>query len=105
MDPTKLHRAVDDVDLLIKMLDRAVFDWESFAKAATSPKVIVKAVVPNPKNDNGVGKDKAKSLGFRWQEIDGLKFPYTWCKRVRESDIANLQAQLGYPLEVLQNAQ
>lgn len=99
VDPRVLHRAVDDVRLLLLLAEKAVVNWESFFKSSKEPWILVRAQVPSPfgkGGDGGVGKDKARGLGFNWQGEKKI-----WTKEVKESEIADLQAQLGYPIVVV----
>jgi DNA polymerase III epsilon subunit-like protein len=96
VDPTTLHRATDDVDLLAKLLEVAKIDWTRVVARQSMPWVYVRAVVPHPKEDNGAGKDKASSLGFKWQKIDDQHFDKWWVKKVKEPDIPELERELGY---------
>lgn len=104
VNPSELHRAGDDCALLSKMLFKANADWERVVVRQSIPWVIVRAVVPHPKEDDGVGKDKASSCGFRWQNIDDQKFDRSWVKKVKECDIPQLEAELGYPITIVGKA-
>lgn len=110
VDPSKLHRAVGDTDLLVETLATAKVDLQAALEYAQIPWVIVRALVPNPfkpppHGDNGVGKDKAKAVGFGWQRAprtDGPEFKNCWVKRIKENEIEKEKEALGYEVIVLQ---
>lgn len=79
------HRAIFDVLTMLKVLSQ--YDLEAVVKRSQIPEIIVRAVVPHPKNDGGLGKDKAKQAGFRWQDVDGKSFPMMWVKKIKENEL------------------
>ncbi len=99
VDPRILHRASDDVDLLIKMLKEAVQDFPTLIKRAGLKDVTIRALVPSPfgmGSDGGIGKDKAKACGFNW---DGArKF---WVKTVKEDELEQEERELGYKVAII----
>jgi DNA polymerase III epsilon subunit-like protein len=103
VDPSKLHRAVDDVQLLIRMTEKAGIDWEQVVERSKIPWVVVRAKVPKPWDDAGVGKDKAKSCGFGWQQPFGSTQVYEnmWVKRIKQTEIQKETDALGYELVIL----
>ncbi len=106
VNPRLLHRALDDVKLMIEMCQVAQFDFNKIGERAKIPWVIVRAKVPSPfgaKNDGGVGKDKAKACGYSWEKVYGMTqvFDKSWVKRIKEADIAKEQERLGYAIAVV----
>lgn len=79
------HRAVFDVLTMLRVL--SLYDIKAVITQGSTPDIVIRAVVPHPKNDGGVGKDKAKAVGFRWQEIDGKSFPMMWVKKIKEDQL------------------
>lgn len=101
VNPNELHRASDDVALLAQLLFKAKVDWERVSARHGMPWVIIRAIVPHPKDDNGTGKDKAAANGFRWQNLDDQKFDKWWVKKVKECDIPQVESELGYAVQIV----
>lgn len=94
------HRAIFDILTTLKIL--SFYDINKVILASQSPEVIVRALVPHPKEDNGSGKDFAKSLGYRWQDVDGERFDYCWVKKIKLNKFEAEKAKLGkYSLTIL----
>jgi DNA polymerase III epsilon subunit-like protein len=110
VDPATLHRASDDVELMVKILKAANVDFPTLLARNALPNVIIRAVVPSPfgaGNDGGKGKEKAKACGFGWQEakgVDGFFLKNSWVKVVKEADIPSEKAKLGYEIAIVQKA-
>lgn len=108
VDPNVLHRAVDDVRLLVLMLTAGKMNLESMRLYASQPWVIVRAMVPKPfgpSGDGGKGKDAAKACGFGWEKPPGLfdvSWPGFWVKRIKEAEFDDTRNKLGYPITVLE---
>lgn len=91
------HRAIFDVLTMLKVL--SCYDLAEVLKHKNKPDIIIRAVVPHPKNDGGVGKDKAKLAGFRWQDVDGKQYPMMWVKKIKEEQLEAEQKKLdGYQI-------
>ncbi len=107
VDPSVLHRAEDDCNLLVEMLSRANVDFSALLARSKVPDVIVRAIVPSPfgkGNDGGKGKDKAKACGYGWQRApgtDGPEFKNCWVKKIKESELAAEKEKLGYEIAVI----
>lgn len=43
-------------------------------------------------------RERAKALGFRWEECAGKKFPKSWVKMLRESELEDHVAKLGFSI-------
>jgi DNA polymerase-3 subunit epsilon len=86
------HRAVFDVLTMLRVLSE--YDLSTVVGRAQTPDIIIRAVVPHPKRDGGLGKDKAKLAGFRWQDVDGKQYPLMWVKKIKESELGVEQAKL-----------
>lgn len=86
------HRAVFDVLTMLKVLSQhKLEDVITHSKKAT---IIIRAVVPHPKQDNGKGKDAAKAAGYRWQEVNHKQFPLCWVKAIKEDQLEAEKARL-----------
>lgn len=103
MDNRDLHRAVSDVRL---MLDLVVPNYgiEEVMAYAAEPWIFVKADIPAPWTDGGVGKDNATKLGFSWERPRGLSEPLfhkTWVKRIKKSKLESEISQAQFPVQVI----
>jgi DNA polymerase III alpha subunit (gram-positive type) len=99
-DPTKLHRAQYDTELLAELITSKYNIYE-LIEYAMKPWVYIKALIPKPWEDNGVGKNQAKKLGFYWQQLPGesVEFTGSWVKRVKEDELPHIKAT--YPFKVV----
>lgn len=90
VDPKDLHRAINDVILMHKMLQASPESLRDVHEFKTTPWVYLQAQVPKPWVDGGVGVAEAKKLGFSWERAagDDRVFEKTWVKRVKEKDVA-----------------
>lgn len=92
---SSLHRALDDVKLLAKLID--LYDFEQVLAYAYTPWVYVRGDILGPWLDNGVQNGIAKSLGFSWEQIKGMddyKWPKTWVTRVKQGRYEQLLADI-----------
>jgi len=99
IDPKELHRATADVDLMIDMVKAAGVDFEYLFQRSQVPDVTIRACIPSPfgpGGDGGVGKDKAASLGFRWQGDRKI-----WTKTVKEDQLDIEKERLGYNVAII----
>lgn len=109
VDPSTLHRASADTELLVKLMRTAKVELKKALEHSLTPWVFIRAIVPNPfkgppHGDFGVGKDKAKACGFGWQKAprtDGPEFPSSWVKRVKENEVEKEREALGYQVAIL----
>lgn len=86
-DRASLHRAYDDVVLMMKLL--AKYKLQDIIDFANEPWVYVQAIFPAPfesKIGFEVGKAKAFKLGFGWERArgDDREFPKRWVKRMKQ---------------------
>lgn len=109
VDPTKLHRAMGDVNLLREMLHVAKVDFEKVIERTKTPWVYIRAMVPSPfgkDGDGGKGKDEAKKAGYGWQKAprtDGPEFKNSWVKRIKETEIDQEREKLsGYEIRIVE---
>lgn len=87
------HRALFDTVFMMKML--MGYDIKEVLEYRDKKNIVIRAVVPHPRHDDGAGKDKAKALGFRWQEANYKPYPGWWVKVVKEDKLAEEQAKLS----------
>lgn len=101
VDPSTLHRALDDVKLLSELvLRRSHMSLDQIIAYKETPWAYLRAVVPAPWEDGGVGTGQAKKLGYGWEKIFGtdLVFPKKWVKRVKETEIEAEKARCPFKL-------
>lgn len=91
--PAKLHRAIQDVELMLALL--AEYKIDEVLAFANEPWVYLQAVFPPPWEDHGVGKAKAQRLGFGWEKArgDDRVFTKMWVKRVKQSGVDNFKSK------------
>ncbi len=94
-DRKNLHRALDDVKLMMFLL--AKYPIGDVLKYASEPWVYIQAIFPAPfesKIGFEVGRTKAAKLGFGWEKAKGdeREFPKKWVKRVKQRYADGLQA-------------
>lgn len=86
-NPDELHRALDDVKLMMKLL--AKYNLTDIITFANEPWVYVQAIFPAPfesKIGFEVGKAKASKLNFGWERArgDDREFSKKWVSRVKQ---------------------
>lgn len=94
VDPSKLHRALDDVKLMVEMLGVIKPDWTKLLARSQEPAITVRALVPKPfgpQGDGGKGKDAARAAGFQWSGN-------MWTKTIKESERGKTEEKLGYKI-------
>lgn len=90
VDPATLHRAVNDVDLMLRLL--AKYDFEKVLEYAREPWVYLKAEIAKPWTDGGVQSGIAKTLGFSFERVKGVD-EYEWPKKwVTRTKISNYES-------------
>lgn len=99
VDPKKLHRAINDVELMREMLFASGAKFEDMLAYAQIPWIVVRAQVSYD------DKDKAKAAGYWWEKVyvdtGELTFPKKWVKKIKKTDLEK-EGALGFPVEVLQ---
>lgn len=100
VDPSKLHRAIADVELTRQMLVASKGTAQTLQEYRLSPWVYLKAKVKKPWEDNGVSTQSAKDHGFAWEKAKGDSriFEKMWVKRIKEID---LKQQKELPFETV----
>lgn len=107
VDPSDLHRAMGDVALLIRLLSAMKVDFDLLRDRLYKKSLVIKAVIPHPKSDQGRGKDKAKACGFGWERLPGTdeaNYPLSWVKKVKEDEVEKEIETLGYKIQVLETS-
>lgn len=90
VNPKELHRAINDVELMRRMLIATGVKANDMYAFQKMPWVFLRALIPAPWEDNGKGKAEAQKLGYSWETArgtDGPKFEKAWVKRVKQSRV------------------
>lgn len=85
------HSALADVITTLRLLE--CYDVKDVLTNAREPSNIYRVMCDYDT------REKAKSIGARWQEIDGRKFPNCWVIRLRDSQVEPLVARIGVPIK------
>lgn len=105
VDPNKLHRAINDCELMRVMLVAAGISATDMLKYAAEPWVIAVAMCKKPWDDGGASTGIAKELGFGWQTAKGDpdKKVYTnrWVKRIKLKQFEQLAAHPTLEIRLL----
>lgn len=94
VDPATLHRAENDVDLMMRLIGK--YNFEDVLAYARKPWVYLKADVLGPWKDGGTQSGIAKSLGFTWEQVKGVdeyRWPKTWVTRVKEDRVDEVKSK------------
>jgi len=93
MDDRKMHRATDDVELMLDLVlgNYHILDLLDYH---SQPKVTVKIDIPKPWTDGEKGKSHAIANGFAW---NGTKS--AWVKEILEKNF-NVEQEAGKPYRV-----
>lgn len=106
VDPAKLHRAADDVLLMVEMFKKAKLNFEDIVARSKIPWVTVRVKIPPPWEDGSVGKTKAQENGYGWEMAKGTQgpsFAKSWVKRIKENELASEQEKMQYPVVIVQH--
>jgi DNA polymerase III alpha subunit (gram-positive type) len=89
MDNRELHRAVNDVELMLEIVQK--YSIQKVIAYADEPNIIVRALIPAPWTDGGKGKEEATRRGFSWESPRNtdLKFDKCWVKQIKVSALSN----------------
>ncbi len=88
MDHRELHRAVNDVELMLELLGE--YNFDDVLKYARTPWVYVRAIVPAPWTDAGAGKAAAQARGYSWNTARGTDAPVfdkSWVARIKADQL------------------
>lgn len=83
-DRKSLHRAVNDVDLMIQTI--AKYNFKEVLEYARKPWIYFKATILEPWKDGGLQASIAKSFGFTFESVKGTDTPRwskTWVSRTK----------------------
>ncbi len=100
VDPSTLHRAINDVELMRRMLEGSGLKPLDMYLFQQIPWVYVAAAIPAPWLDKGVGVEAAKAQGYSWQRAknDSREFEKAWVKKIKydklDQEITNCPFQI-----------
>lgn len=101
VNPTILHRAIADVELMRQMLVNSGETADTMYTFQKIPWVYVEAIVKKPWDDGGESTDLAKKHGYSWERARGddtqRSFSKKWIKRIKEK---NYEQELALPFQV-----
>lgn len=105
VNPKELHRAINDVELMRKVLQASGTTVQAMHEYQQSPWVYVAAVTRAPWEDNGVSTAHAKAAGFTWQQAKGddtnRVFDKRWVKRIKQKDYDKLLTNLNINVRLI----
>lgn len=79
------HRAIFDVAKMLIVLSQ--YDFKAISTLAAEEDVTLQAMTTVPWRDGGASNNKAKALGFRWQDKDSKVYKSAWVKAVKKSQV------------------
>ncbi len=88
VDPRTLHRASNDVALMMRLISEH-YEIEKVLEYARTPWRYLKIAIPGPWIDGGAGTTFAKQHGFSYECVKGTdfpKWPKTWVTRVKTEE-------------------
>lgn len=103
MDHRQLHRAINDIELMLELV-LMNYDIEQLVKGASEPWIVVEALIPAPWTDGGRGKEAAKAAGFRFKElaeIPGRTFGTKWVKALKPAQLPEV-SNLSFDVRQIQ---
>ena len=106
IDPRTLHRAAQDVELMLKLV-LGHYKIQDVLAYAAEPWIYLRADIPKPfgpTGDGGVGKELAKKKRFGWEKAPGTDEPVfdkAWVKRVKKSQVEAEIKSAPFPIIVL----
>jgi len=104
VDPTDLHRALDDVFLMRRVLEKAGATVDSLLEYQNSPEVVITAVTPSFRDDvGGKKRELAKKAGFTWQTPRGSEefFEKRWVKKIKFKDLQKEEENCLLPIRIV----
>jgi len=107
VNPKELHRAINDVELMRKMLIAANATSESMFAFQSTPWLFIRAVVDGPWIDGGKGVKAAKEAGFSWEVAkgtDGPRFEKSWIRQVKANQVDAIVESAPFKIKVITSA-
>lgn len=88
VDPTKLHRAVADVQLMGQVLSATKADPRKMLETKKIPTLVIATQTRKPWEDDGKSNAVAKEQGYRWESAVYKTYPKQWVKAVKADKIS-----------------
>ena len=104
VNPRDLHRAMDDVCLMQKMLIAAGATYTDLLAYRDVPDIIVCALVAHPREARSEQeRDIAKKAGYSWQQVknDPRVFEKRWVKKIKQTDLEKEKASCPLTIRVI----
>lgn len=104
MDGRELHRAINDVELMLELVFTN-YDLEDVVQYAREPWVYLYADILPPWKDGGMGKAAAQKLGYNWQVPRGdygPTFEGKWVKKTKANKIEQEKELAGFRVGIVQ---
>ncbi len=105
VDPNILHRAINDVDLMRKMLTATGTTAAEMYAYQQVPWIYVAAKTEKPWEDGGKSTDLAKARGYNWQtakgDPSGRVFDKMWLKRIKEKDFEKEEREAPFQVRLI----
>jgi DNA polymerase III epsilon subunit-like protein len=104
VNPKELHRAINDVELMRRLLEASGTTPDTMYEYQIEPWVYVRAMCAKPWEDNGKSTTEAKARGYGWEQCkgdeSGKRFEKCWVKRIKQRDVAK-EEQATFPVRVI----
>lgn len=104
VDPSTLHRAENDCDLMMQLIT-SKYNLDDILAYARAPWVYLWADVKGPWVDGGHETGIAKSLGFTFEKCKGLdapKWPKKWVTRTKATNAETIIKKAPFKVEVIE---
>jgi DNA polymerase III epsilon subunit-like protein len=104
VDVKSLHRAVQDVELMLQLV-LGHYHIYDILKYRNTPWAYVQADIPAPWTDKGVGKAAASKRGYGWEKAKGTEepvFPKTWVKRLKADQVEKERNEAPFSITELE---
>lgn len=99
VDPKKLHRAINDVELMRDLLLASGVTIKGMHAYQQEPSVVIQAKVPYER------RDEPKKMGYSWETVRGDKGDVTytkkWVKRVKQSALEHEQKTATFEVLII----
>jgi DNA polymerase III epsilon subunit-like protein len=91
VNPKELHRAINDVELMRRMLVASEYTPMDLYNFQCEPWVYTRALCKPPWEDRGESSGIAKQMGYSWERArgdeTGKAYPKCWVKRIKQRHV------------------
>lgn len=91
------HRALFDVLTMLKVCDH--YEYDGIVAESRVPMIVVRAMI---NYDDLEGRSIAKQKGFRFNELDGRKYPKMWVRKIKENKLDALRGSVPFKVARLE---